>query len=148
MKALDSFDDEEGPGGIVMRPIKRWPGYYAGSDGGIYTKGLGRWSRLTAWFGGRSRCPYAKVTLYGKRGRRRNFFVHNLIACAFVGRRPRKTSQVRHKDGDRFNNAPTNLSWGTKKANEADKVAHGTAARGERHGASKLDEEKVRRIRN
>lgn len=140
-----SFLDEAGPGG-VMRPIKRWPGYYAGSDGGVYSKKSGRFERLAVWLSGRPWCKYPRVTLWNGK-RRANFAVHFLIASAFVGKRPRRTSQVRHKDGDRFNNAPTNLRWGTKKANEKDKIAHGTAPRGERNGRRKLDDEKIRAIR-
>lgn len=42
---------------------------------------------------------------------------------------------------------PRHLRWDTHAANMADRVAHGTANRGERHGMSVLTEEQVREIR-
>lgn len=43
--------------------------------------------------------------------------------------------------------APTHLSWKTRSENEADKLAHGTVARGERNGNAKLTEAAVEQIR-
>lgn len=42
---------------------------------------------------------------------------------------------------------PIHLRWATKAENEADKLIHGTRARGERHGAAKLTEADVLAIR-
>ncbi|MBD9519322.1 hypothetical protein IB262_05365 [Ensifer sp. ENS02] len=39
------------------------------------------------------------------------------------------------------------MSWKTKAENEADKLKHGTKARGERHGSAKLTEQQVRSMR-
>ena len=144
MQGFQAFEDIVGdPYEVTRKPIRGWPGYYAGSDGRIYSLHSGDFEPVAEWEGGRKRCPYQKVTLYrtrcvwwhrdGKRGRRgrvaekQNFFVHNLIALAFLGRRPRRSYQAAHKDGDRRNNRAGNLAWKTKRQNEADKVAHGTA---------------------
>lgn len=140
---------------IRREPIKGWPGYYAGSDGRIYSLKSGDFEPLATWEGGRKRCRYLKVSLHrrcGRRGNRaekRNFYVHNLIARAFLGRRPRVTSQAAHKDGDRHNNLPINLVWKTKRQNERDKIAHGTQFKpaGSTNGRSKLLPEQVETIR-
>jgi hypothetical protein len=56
--------------------------------------------------------------------------------------------EARHfPDRDPSNNAVTNLSWATRKANFADKQIHGTQTRGEKHHTSKLTDEKVRAMR-
>ena len=46
--------------------------------------------------------------------------------------------QVRHLDGNRNNNAASNLAWGTKAENEADKFQHGTTPKGEANPQAKL----------
>lgn len=140
--------EHAGPPPVRREGIVKWPGYYAGSDGVIYSIKSGDLAPVATWLGGRKRCQYKKVTLYRKGSRRpvkgqrsgekRNFYVHDLVAVAFCGPRRRKSRQVRHRDGDRFNNASDNVSWGTKIQNERDKIAAGTAPRGEKHGAHRL----------
>jgi hypothetical protein len=72
--------------------------------------------------------------------------VHQLVLEAFGGPRP-EGLQVRHKDGDRRNNALENLAWGTGKENAVDRVRHRTDPQGERNPFAKLTEEQVRQIR-
>jgi hypothetical protein len=84
-----------------------------------------------------------------------------LVLEAFVGPRP-DGMQGCHNNGDKSDNRLDNLRWDTAKANHADKLAHGTTARGDRHGSrtkpesvprgtrngwAKLDDEKVADIR-
>jgi len=70
---------------------------------------------------------YLRTTLYykGRHGPR----VHQLVALAFIGPRP-AGMEVRHLDGDRKNNAPANLRYGTHAENIRDQVAHGTTRNG------------------
>ena len=72
--------------------------------------------------------------------------VHRLVLETFIGPCP-DGMECRHLDGDAANNNISNLAWGTRKENDADKVAHGTTARGEQQGASKLREWDVKWIR-
>lgn len=68
-------------------------------------------------------------------GRRVSRFVHKLVASAFLGQGP-QGCQVRHLDGNKLNNAVTNLAWGTAKDNAEDRAAHGRTSRGEDHSAA------------
>lgn len=91
---------------------------------------------------------YLAVTLHNREtGTKKNLFVHRVVAYAFIGPQPSPEHQVAHKDGDRLNNRAFNLRWATGIENQADRIEHGTANRGARHGRSKLDEGDVRAIR-
>lgn len=72
--------------------------------------------------------------------------VHLLVLETFVGPRP-PGMVARHLDGNNLNNTLRNLRWGTPQQNAADRTTHGTQARGETQGLSKLDERQVRSIR-
>ena len=58
---------------------------------------------------------YLKVFLC-KNGKRTNFFVHRLVAEAFISN-PNNLPCVNHKDEDKTNNYPYNLEWCTVKYN-------------------------------
>lgn len=51
--------------------------------------------------------------------------VHGLVAWAFCGPRPADL-EVRHLDGNKLNNAPSNLAYGTRSENAQDAIRHGT----------------------
>jgi hypothetical protein len=53
--------------------------------------------------------------------------VHPLVAAAFIGPRP-DGMEIRHLDGERFNNAAVNLCYGTPSENARDRVNHGRDA--------------------
>jgi hypothetical protein len=72
--------------------------------------------------------------------------VHQLVAAAFIGPRP-KGFETCHGDGDPTNNHVGNLRYGTHAENVADKLKHGTQPRGEGHGRSRLTEPDVVEIR-
>lgn len=90
---------------------------------------------------------YLEVNLWDWRTHSyRYFLVHRLVLRAFTGRPP-PNGVGRHLDGIRQNNAIENLSWGTYRENEADKVRHGTKLVGTRANSAKLTEPQVREIR-
>lgn len=72
--------------------------------------------------------------------------VHRLVLAAFVGS-PLPCEEACHSDGNRANNHLSNLRWDTRAGNHADKVKHGTTARGERNHLAKLTADDVREIR-
>lgn len=74
--------------------------------------------------------PYVRLTIAGSRKR---FRVHFLVAQAFLGPRPSPQHEVRHLDGNKRHNTVTNLAWGTRKQNAADRAAHGKTSHGEKH---------------
>jgi hypothetical protein len=77
---------------------------------------------------------------------RKHAYVHRLVLEAFVGPRP-DGFEVCHNDGDGSNNALSNLRWGSKLDNAADRKAHGTHRRGERTYCAKMTEAQVKEAR-
>lgn len=101
---------------------------------------------------GSVKCSISKSTGYPSvcmsRGNfKKSFFVHQLVAEAFLGPRPSSRHVVAHADGTRDNNRLENLRWATYEENEADKLVHGTRARGEKIFGCRLTERDVVAIR-
>lgn len=72
---------------------------------------------------------------------------HRLVCIASNGPTEGRLDAA-HSCGNRTCINPRHLSWKTRSANEADKLRHGTANRGERHGRSKLTTTDVLAIRS
>lgn len=111
------------------RPIAQWPGYEV-SDLGRVRRG----EHIKA--PDHDRKGYQRVGLW-RDGKRKNRLIHCLVAEAFIGPRP-EGSVCRHISGNKRENWPANLCYGTSAENEADKVRHGTTCIGERHPAARL----------
>jgi len=90
---------------------------------------------------------YQSVILRGSGGRQKNIKIHRLVALVFHGEPPSPKLVAAHLDGDVANNRANNIVWITQAENISHKEKHGTMARGERVGTSKLTEEDVRAIR-
>ena len=67
----------------------------------------------------------------------RTFKIHQLVLKAFVGEPP-PGEEARHLDGNRGRSVISNLAWGTRKENAADRTAHGRVRCGERQPNAKL----------
>ena len=78
---------------------------------------------------------YLRAVLYKDR-RKIGKRVHQLVMLAFVGPRP-DGLETRHLDGNRLNNALTNLAYGTSSENGFDTVRHGTFNNGKGIGRPK-----------
>lgn len=114
------------------RDVPGWEGFYAVSD-------LGRVKSLARSVPGRpgvlinrrereltptvNRDGYHVVWLT-RANRRTEFRLHRLVLAAFVGSCP-EGQEGCHNDGDKANNALSNLRWDTRSANTLDKVRHG-----------------------
>lgn len=89
--------------------------------------------------------PYTMVWLTCG-GKKRYLLVHCLVLLAFVGPCP-PGMECCHWDRDRHNCNLSNLRYGTKAENQADKERHGTVMRGVKNGTAKLTESQVIEIR-
>lgn len=96
--------------------------YMVSSEGEVFYKTpAGAWAKFSPYRGTTAGVTYLMVKLT-KDGKRGSFRVHRLVALAFYGERP-EGLEVRHLDGNSFNNAITNLKYGTHKENMEDRVA-------------------------
>ena len=90
---------------------------------------------------------YVGLQLKRSDGHVEKAYLHRLICEAYYGPCP-EGMECRHLDGDRSNNMASNLCWGTKSENAADKEKHRTNPSGERNAMSKLTEATVREMRS
>lgn len=79
--------------------------------------------------------------------RRKPKALHRLVLLAFYGYPPDSSYEGCHRDGDRLNNCLTNLKWGTKAENTADKVRHGTHKKKIGSPNTKLNKKQILQIR-
>lgn len=126
------------------RTLARFPNYEVSDDGRVRRKTSGVNTRAgrelkQTWSGRRG---YLVVHPSGASSQQ----VHALVLEAFVGPRP-EGLQARHLDGNKANNAITNLRWGSALENGADRDRHGRTAKGERGGRAVLTEADVLEIR-
>jgi hypothetical protein len=105
------------------RPVAGFPDYMV-SDRGRVLSNVGSKPRVLV--GSMATNGYRKVLLTRDR-QSFNRSVHTLVAEAFHGPRP-EGLVCRHLDGDRLNNASSNLTWGTYSENAQDRVRHGNDA--------------------
>lgn len=94
----------------------------------------------------RGNLPYIQAALYDGKGNVCMRYVHNLMLEAYVGPRP-AAHEARHLNSDSLDNALTNLAWGTRAENAADRNARRThCKRGHELGAwSKNGPKRARR---
>lgn len=135
-----------------LRACQRFPGYFADEYGNVFSNKRD---------GGRLRYLRPETDRYGylkcdirRNGITKTMHIHSLVLDAWIGPKPDRSKfqdcrrvEARHLDGNKTNNAPQNLTWGTSKENGKDKVTHGTAARGEKGGNAKLKQADVDQLR-
>lgn len=83
----------------------------------------------------------------GSRATHKQFYLHLLVAEAFLGPRPTTEHECRHLNGNVDISGVGNLKWGTPLENQNDRRAHGTAPIGEGNGRSVLTEADVLALR-
>lgn len=94
----------------------------------------------------RKKSGYVFVALSPAPGRTVHVQLHRLVLEAFRGPCP-EGMETRHLNGMKTDNRLPNLCWGTPVENTADRIRHGTHARGEAHANAKLTAELVRLMR-
>lgn len=91
---------------------KTFKDYYFDEKGNVLNKNK---EKLKPWDDGRG---YYVVDLAYKSGENVRMKIHNGVAETFIGPRP-KDAIVQHKDGNKHNNAPSNIEYLTQKENVA-----------------------------
>jgi len=76
-----------------------------------------------------------------------NVLLHRLICMTFNGMPPDNKNICRHLDGNKANNRPDNLAWGSVQDNMSDMVKHGNSCKGVLHRDAKLSVKEVKAIR-
>lgn len=100
----------------VWKPISGFEGLYEVSNfGSIRRIDCDPYRYLKFGYAGRG---YSQVHLYGLLGKKRDAYVHRLVAEAFL-ENPRNCEQVNHIDGNKKNNHVSNLEWCTNRENNA-----------------------------
>jgi hypothetical protein len=79
-------------------------------------------------------------------GRNVQFYVHDLVARAFLGPKP-PGNDVNHIDGNKTHNVVTNLEYVTHAENMAHAGRTGLSPRGVNHHGAKLTDDDVRALR-
>jgi hypothetical protein len=140
---------------VELKPIPVSPNqdYLAGSDGQIYSrtkyKGFGR-KEYVDWYplkGHRQKGKGYMIISLCHDSKRVTRSIHRLVCMAFHGMPEKKSTQVRHLDGNPSNNKPENLKWGTQIENWQDRKAHGRGCEGEKHPMAKLTDEECQHLR-
>lgn len=130
--------------------VPNFPGYQVSSTGIVRSRKIcGRAFRLSNHWRILKQCRlrsgYMTVTL-SRNGRLHPIPVHRLVLLTFRGK-PKHGQQCRHRNGVRHDNCLRNLLWGTPLENHADKIRHGTTAKGVKHANAKFTEAHIREIR-
>jgi hypothetical protein len=132
---------------IALRPISGVFKYLAGSDGHIYSMAVNR-KQFKRMAEGRDKDGYCTTQLRHPdgTGKSKKYRVHRLVAVAFHG--VSGLPEVRHLNGDKEDNRPSNLRWGTQLDNAHDRDRHGRTVRGDLSPNAKLRAPDVLYIRN
>lgn len=141
----------------VWRKIPGYEGFYEVSDAGRVRRlrtnvsHANRWGMIDRYVRERilkqtDHRGHKRVVLY-RESKRKVWFVHRLVALAFLGPQPPEKDMVAHRDGIHGHNTPENLYYATAAENSADAIRHGKQVRGERMPQAKMTAEKVREAR-
>jgi hypothetical protein len=136
----------------IFKQVKNYPAYRISNLGRLQSrwrrgsfyngfKCVDRWKDLN---GKPDEKGYLQVILCNTSGRK-TIRIHKIVAEAFLGLRPKDKPCVRHLDNNKLNNSVSNLTYGTYKENEDDKIRHGTWNL--RNGGAKLTPLQVNEIR-
>ena len=126
----------------VWKPISGFEGLYEVSNfGRVRRIDCDPYRYLKFGYAGRG---YSQVHLYGLLGKKRDAYVHRLVAEAFL-ENPRNCEQVNHIDGNKKNNHVSNLEWCTNQENQIHAIKLGlrVSLKGQDNPAAKLTEEQV-----
>ena len=126
--------------GEIWKDVSSHPGYRVSNLGRIANGKV----LLTQTINGRG---YLQVKMYNIAGERKSERVHRIVAAAFVPN-PLQKREVNHKDGDKHNNAASNLEWCTGRENVCHAVKNGLVKRrsGAAHHMCRYDEQTIHTV--
>lgn len=105
----------------AMKDIKGYEGLYTLSeDGEVWSLTNHKFRKLAV----NMQNGYLQLALC-KYGVTKNFYVHRLVALAYLGDPPIDKPLALHKDGNKLNCHFSNIYWGDKSENGYDTVKHG-----------------------
>lgn len=73
------------------------------------------------------RTPYFRLKITDDVGQKRNMTIHVIVCMTFHGPRPPDKPEVRHLNGNSFDNRARNLAWGTRAEQFEDMRKHRAA---------------------
>ena len=120
--------------------FSKWIQYSQKGKYGIQTEIGKDWLELNLTKNPKS--GYMQLSLHGRMVR-----INRLIAINFIPN-PNAYPEVQHKNGIRTDNRISNLKWGNQKHNAEDRKKHGNNIVGIKNPLAKLNDVKVREIRN
>ncbi|MDR0269846.1 NUMOD4 domain-containing protein [Paenibacillus sp.] len=115
--------------GEIWLPVTNYEGIYEVSNYGRIKSLSNNISRKEKILRQQIRNGYMSVELSKKGQKAKKFFVHRLVAIAFIPN-PLGKKTVNHEDGNKLCNRLENLSWMTHSENIAHAIAHGLMKKG------------------
>jgi len=134
---------------LEWRTVPRFPSYAVSESGDVRRAVAFRQYRAGMLLKQKAH-PYGhRSVALSVNGKRREVYVHRLVAHAFLGPAPSEAHQIAHNDGNPKNNHWRNLRWATASENALDKRRHGTVPdrKGERHPMARLSNDLVGAMR-
>lgn len=112
----------------IWKTIEGFENYFISNLGNVKNNKFNKEKKLSK---SKSTLGYEVVLLY-KHGKRTLFYVHRLVAIAFIPN-PENKPQVNHIDGNKLNNNVYNLEWNTAKENINHAYDIGLCPKGDNH---------------
>jgi 5-methylcytosine-specific restriction endonuclease McrA len=137
---------------VTYKEHPDYPGYYAGSDGEIYSSYKGKIicrdkTSLRKLSAGVCGSGYLQVNIKDKNGKRLMRMNHKIVAECFLKNGFDRTLTVSHKNGRKQDNRPENLVMETLSENHKRKYSHGTHDRGYKNSRALINKNQLKQIR-